>query len=359
MVEKLLIVESPSKARTLQSYLGKGYKIMASVGHIKDLPKNQLGVEIEKDFQPHYQIIKGKEKIVKELKMEAAKAKQIYLAPDPDREGEAIAWHIKEEVAPDNHNCFRVLFNEITKNAILEALKNPQQLNQARYESQKARRILDRLVGYLISPILWQKVKGGLSAGRVQSVALRMVCEREREIFAFVPQEYWSLKARLQAHSPPVFSSRLIKYKGEKVDRPHKALIEEIYEHVLTKDFLVSKREKKEVQKSPPPPFITSTLQQEASKKLGYAPKKTVLIAQQLYEGIELGDGQIVGLITYMRTDSTRISEEAIAAAKSFVEKNFGREYLPKKPYTYKKKGTMQDAHEAIRPTHLEYRPEE
>lgn len=362
MAENLLIVESPSKARTLQSYLGADYKIMASVGHIKDLPKNKLGVDIENDFQPHYEIIKGKEKVVKELKKEGAKAKRIYLAPDPDREGEAIAWHIKEEISgseEEDNRFYRVLFNEITKKAILEALKNPQALNRARYQSQLARRILDRLVGYLISPLLWQKVKGGLSAGRVQSVALKMICEREREIFAFVPLEYWSLTAALKAQLPPEFEAKLVRFRGEKLDKPKKELIEEAFEHVQGKEFIVTACEKKKVKKSPPLPFITSTLQQEAFKTLGFSAKKTMTIAQQLYEGIDLGERGIVGLITYMRTDSTRLAEEAVAQARGYIQRLYGKDYVPAKPYTYKVKGTMQDAHEAIRPTDLELRPEE
>ena len=359
MGKNLLIVESPSKARTLRSYLGEDFSVMASVGHIKDLPKNQLGVHIEKDFEPYYEIIKGKEKIVKQLRQESSKAEVIYLGPDPDREGEAIAWHIKEELQTQNKPILRVLFNEVTKKAIMDAISNPKPLDRSKYESQQARRILDRLVGYLISPLLWQKVKGGLSAGRVQSVALRMICEREREIFAFVSKEYWTLTAILKGQESKGFKAKLTKYKGEKLEKPERELVDEVYEHVKERPFVVGKVEKKKVKKSPPLPFITSTLQQEAFKALGFSAKKTMTLAQQLYEGIELKDKGMVGLITYMRTDSTRLSEEAIRSARAFVEKVYGKDYVALKPYSYKSKGPIQDAHEAIRPTHVELRPED
>jgi len=359
MGKNLLIVESPSKSRTIRSYLGDEFLVLASVGHIKDLPKNQLGVDIEKNFQPEYEIIKGKEKIIKQLRQEGSKAEAIYLGPDPDREGEAIAWHIKEELQGQKKPIYRVLFNEVTKKAILDAISNPRTLDKAKYESQQARRILDRLVGYLISPLLWQKVKGGLSAGRVQSVALRMICEREREIFAFVSKEYWSLTATLQGPEPQSFQARLVKYKGEKLERPEKQVVDEVFEHVQQRPFRVEKVERKKVKRSAPLPFITSTLQQEAFKSLGFSAKKTMRIAQQLYEGIDLKDKGMVGLITYMRTDSTRLSNEAITLARAFVEKVFGKDYVAPKPYTYRSKGPIQDAHEAIRPTHVELTPEE
>ncbi len=357
MEKDLVIVESPSKARAIQSYLGPQYKIMASVGHVKDLPEKRLGVDIKKGFRPEYEVIKGKEKVLKELKLAGEKARNIYLASDPDREGEAIAWHIAEEL-DGKKNIYRVLFNEITKKVVEEAIKNPTTLDRARYESQQARRILDRLVGYMISPLLWEKVKGAPSAGRVQSVALRMICDREREIYSFKSEEYWSLTALLEKEASGQFEAKLHKFKGSKLTRPDSELIEEAFENAKDKDFRVVSVESKKVKKSPPPPFITSTLQQEAHRKLGFSPKKTMTLAQQLYEGIDLGEKGIVGLITYMRTDSTRIASEAVSLARDLIGSLFGKEYLPTRPPTYKQKGITQDAHEAIRPTHLEFSPD-
>ncbi|MGD8227630.1 MAG: type I DNA topoisomerase [Desulfobacteraceae bacterium] len=359
MTNNLLIVESPTKARTLKKYLGSDYQIMASVGHIKDLPNSRLGVDTENDFTPEYVTIKGKGKILSGLKRASKGADTIYLAPDPDREGEAIAWHIAQELGTGEKKIFRVLFNELTGKAIKEALSSPQNLNQDRFESQQARRILDRLVGYQISPLLWSKVRRGLSAGRVQSVALRMICEREREIHAFQPQEYWSLTAHLQAEDPPPFKARLFKYNNEKADLKNEEQTQALVAELKVGTFQVEKVSKKKKKKNPPPPFTTSLLQQEAYKKLHFPAKKTMSIAQNLYEGIELGERGQIGLITYMRTDSFRLSSEAVTEAREFISKAFGRDYLPEKPNTFRSRKGAQEAHEAIRPTSVTLIPEE
>ena len=357
MGKNLLIVESPAKARTINKYLGKDFIVKASVGHVVDLPPRDLGVDIEKDFQPKYQVIKGKEKILRELRKAAEKADQIYLAPDPDREGEAIAMHIAQKLGRPLDSYHRVLFHELTKKAIQKAIAQPQKLNQHRYDSQQARRVLDRLVGYQISPILWEKVKRGLSAGRVQSVALRLVVERERAIRAFVPQEYWSVTAHLKADQPPVFKARLTRVDGKKFDPKNQQQAQAGVEAIQSGPFTVASIKKRKRQQKPAPPFITSTLQQEAFRKLGFTPKRTMALAQRLYEGLEIGEGQ-VGLITYMRTDSTRLSAEAVDEARSFIDQRFGPDYLPKSPNVYKAKGSAQDAHEAIRPTSAMRTPE-
>jgi DNA topoisomerase-1 len=359
MTKNLLIVESPTKARTLKKYLGNDYQIMASVGHIKDLPNSRLGVDTEKGFTPEYVTIKGKAKILRELKRAGKGADAIYLAPDPDREGEAIAWHIAQELGTGEKKIFRVLFNELTGRAIKEALSSPQTLNQDRFDSQQARRILDRLVGYQISPLLWSKVRRGLSAGRVQSVALRMICDREREIHAFQPQEYWSLTAHLQAEQPPPFKARLFKYNGEKADLKDEEQTQALVAELKIGTFEVEEVAKKKKKKNPPPPFTTSLLQQEAYKKLHFSAKKTMSIAQNLYEGIELGEKGQVGLITYMRTDSFRLSSEAVSEAREFINEAFGHDYLPEKPNTFRSRKGAQEAHEAIRPTSLTLNPEE
>ena len=359
MAKNLLIVESPTKVRTLKKYLPKDFEVMASVGHVKDLPVNRLGVDIEAGFKPEYVVIKGKGKVLKALKEASKMADNIYLGPDPDREGEAIAWHIAEELNGKKKKIFRVLFNELTPKAIKEAISSPQSLNREKYESQQARRILDRLVGYQISPLLWTKVKRGLSAGRVQSVALKMICDREREIFSFVPQEYWSLTAHLRAQDPPPFKARLTHWNGEKADLKNEAQVSEIVRRLEGKQFRVLKVTKKKKKKNPPPPFITSTLQQEAYKRLGFSAKKTMSIAQVLYEGVDLGPRGQVGLITYMRTDSFRIADEALDAVREFIRKTYGAEFLPEKPNVYKSAKTAQEAHEAIRPTSIELSPEE
>ena len=362
MANKLVIVESPAKAKTLQKYLGRGFQVKASVGHVMDLPKSKLGVDIENDFTPEYHVIHGKKKIISELK-EAAKGKEeIFLAPDPDREGEAIAWHIAESLG-NKKNIRRVLFNEITKRAVTEAIANPKELDRDLFEAQQARRILDRLVGYQISPLLWKKVRRGLSAGRVQSVAVRIVCEREREIQAFTAVEYWSITARLQGDRPPPFQARLFRIAEQRLD-PEKFRVEnqqaadELVANLRKANWVVRKVERKERRRFPTPPFITSRLQQEASRKLSYPPNRTMRIAQKLYEGIELGDQGAVGLITYMRTDSTRISPDAIDAVRGFIGDKFGDKYLPEKPVSYPSKKGAQDAHEAIRPTSMENSPD-
>jgi DNA topoisomerase-1 len=359
MTKNLLIVESPTKARTLKKYLGTDYQIMASVGHIKDLPNSRLGVDTENDFNPEYVTIKGKGKILGGLKKASKGADTVYLAPDPDREGEAIAWHIAQELGTGEKKIFRVLFNELTGKAIKDALSSPQKLNQDKFESQQARRILDRLVGYQISPLLWSKVRRGLSAGRVQSVALRMICEREREIHAFQPQEYWSLTAHLQTEEPPPFKARLFKYNSEKADLKNEEQTQAVVAELKDQTFRVEKVLRKKKKKSSPPPFTTSLLQQEAYKKLHFPAKKTMSVAQNLYEGIELGEKGQIGLITYMRTDSFRLSSDAVSEARAFINKAFGPEYLPEKPNTFRSRKGAQEAHEAIRPTSANLIPEE
>lgn len=363
MAKNLVIVESPAKAKTLQKYLGQDYQVKASVGHILDLPKNKLGVDVEHDFRPEYEVIHGKKKVIAELRKAAKGKSAIYLAPDPDREGEAIAWHIAEQLEVERERIRRVLFNEITRRAVLEAMKHPRDLDRNLYEAQQTRRILDRLVGYKISPLLWRKVRRGLSAGRVQSVAVRIVCEREREIQRFVPTEYWSITARLEAAEPPVFSARLFKL-GERKLEPEGFRLENeaqaaaVVERLRQATWVVQKVERKERRRFPTPPFTTSRLQQEASRKLGMVPSRTMRIAQKLYEGVELGEEGAVGLITYMRTDSTRVSPEAQQQARSWIAARFGEQYLPEQPPVYPSKKGAQDAHEAIRPTSMEYTPE-
>lgn len=363
MAKNLIIVESPAKARTLSKYLGRNYQVKASVGHVVDLPKSKLGVDIENDFAPDYQVIHGKGKIISELRQAAKGKDNIYLAPDPDREGEAIAWHIADKLDGKKTNIHRVLFNEITKRAVQEALQHPRDLDRNLFEAQQTRRILDRLVGYQISPLLWDKVRRGLSAGRVQSVAVRIVCEREREIRAFKPIEYWSITARLEADQPPAFAARLSRIKDQRLE-PEKFRIEngesakDLVDSLRQASWKVTKVERKERRRFPTPPFITSRLQQEASRKLGYTPSRTMRIAQRLYEGIELGAEGPTGLITYMRTDSTRISPEALQEVRNFIGERYGRPYLPEKPVAYRTKKGAQDAHEAIRPTALDRPPD-
>jgi len=356
MAKSLLIVESPAKARTIKKYLGKGFEVLASVGHVKDLPKSTIGVDVANDFQPEYVAIKGKGAVIKEIKKAAKAADKVYLAPDPDREGEAIAWHIADEIKDKDKIC-RVLFNEITKRGIEEAIKHPLELNQSKFEAQQARRILDRLVGYQISPILWDKVRRGLSAGRVQSVAVRVICDREKEILAFVTNEYWSVTADLEGRTPPPFEAKLARVKGEKPVLGNEAQTNAVLKSIEGADFIVQKVEKKERKKNPTPPFITSTLQQEAARKLGFSAKKTMMLAQRLYEGIDFGDEGPVGLITYMRTDSTHIADEAIAELRNYIAGKYGDEYLPKTPKKYKVSKSAQEAHEAIRPTSMTHTP--
>ena len=349
MGKDLIIVESPTKVKTIKKFLGNRFMVEASMGHIRDLPKNSLGVDEKNNFKPEYVIIPGKEKIIKRLQEAAQKATNIYLAPDPDREGEAIAWHIAELIKEKNPNYKRIQFNEITKNAVLQALKNPRDLDENLFNSQQARRILDRLVGYKISPILWEKVKQGISAGRVQSVALRLIVEREREREKFVPKEYWILRAVLNTKNETL-KAELWKVKNRKVKIKSLSEAEELIKRVEKEVFRVVKVESKERSKTPPPPFITSTLQAEANIKFNFSAQKTMRIAQQLYEGVELGEMGTTALITYMRTDSVRISEEAKDQAKKWILENLGKEYYPSAPRTFKNKNRAQDAHEAIRP---------
>ncbi|HID96652.1 MAG TPA: type I DNA topoisomerase, partial [Thermodesulfobacteriaceae bacterium] len=362
MKKALIIVESPTKVRTLKRFLGKDYEIKASVGHVKDLPKKRLGVDVEHDFTPEYEIIRGKGKIIKELKTAASKVEQVFLAPDPDREGEAIAWHIAGEISKrrkKNIRLHRVMFHELTRQAILDAINSPGELDRNRYESQQARRILDRLVGYEISPLLWEKVRRGLSAGRVQSVAVRIICDREREIQAFVPEEYWSITADLASPNPPAFKAKVTAFKGKKLKIPNKDKANKIVSDLKTAEFIVKKVETRERRKKPPTPFITSTLQQEAARRHRFPARKTMMLAQKLYEGVELGTQGPLGLITYMRTDSTRIAKEAAIEARRLVKGRFGSEYVPPRIPVYKRGKMTQDAHEAIRPTSAMRTPEE
>ncbi|MEW6376733.1 MAG: type I DNA topoisomerase [Thermodesulfobacteriota bacterium] len=359
MSKSLIVVESPAKVKTLQKFLGGDYILKASVGHIKDLPESELGVDVEKDFQPQYTTISGKGKIIRELKKASKGVENIYLGPDPDREGEAIAWHIAEEIGDENKNIYRVLFNEITKKAVLEALKHPGRLQQSKYEAQQARRILDRLVGYQISPILWEKVRRGLSAGRVQSVAVRIVCEREREIQGFVPEEFWSLTATLRGKGSPIsFDAKLVKWKGKKVSLANESEALAMKKLLESVPYTVSKIVQQEKKRHPLPPFITSRLQQEAYRKLSFTAYKTMRIAQKLYEGVDLGEIGTVGLITYMRTDSPRVSSEAVHQVRGWIKDRFGEPYLPSKPNIYKSRKSAQEAHEAIRPTSIDLDPD-
>ena len=361
--KNLVIVESPAKAKTLEKYLGRDFQVKASVGHIVDLPKSKLGVDIKKNFAPDFHVIQSKKKVIDDLKKAAKGKENIYLASDPDREGEAIAWHIADQVAKNHKRVHRVLINEITRRAVQEAIAKPLELDRNKFDAQVARRILDRLVGYQISPLLWNKVRRGLSAGRVQSVAVRLVCEREKEIRAFEPQEYWSLTALLEGRLPPSFKARLVQWQGKKVDNKKFRLenepsVQEIVKSLDGASWVIGEVEKKERRRYPTPPFVTSKLQQEAARKLGFQPRRTMQLAQQLYEGIEIGDEGSVGLITYMRTDSTRVSNEALSAVRHFIEAQYGKDYVPGKPNTYRSKKGAQDAHEAIRPTSMDYTPE-
>ena len=361
--KNLVIVESPTKAKTLGKYLGRDFQVKASVGHVVDLPKSKLGVDIKKDFAPDFHVIQAKKKVIDDLKKAARGKQHIYLASDPDREGEAIAWHIADQVAKNHRRVHRVLINEITKKAVQDAIANPQQLDRNKFDAQIARRVLDRLVGYQISPLLWKKVRRGLSAGRVQSVAVRLVCEREREIRAFESIEYWSLAAQLEGRLPPSFRARLFQWQGQKLDNKNfrlenEAHVQQVVQSLEGASWIIGEVEKKERRRYPAPPFVTSKLQQEAARKLGFQPKRTMQLAQQLYEGVELGSEGSVGLITYMRTDSTRISADALAAVRQHIQARYGKNYLPGKPNTFRSKKGAQDAHEAIRPTSLEYTPE-
>jgi DNA topoisomerase I len=350
MSDYLVIVESPAKAKTIERYLGKKYKVKASMGHVRDLPKSQMGVDIENNYQPKYITIRGKGSVLKDLKAAAKKAKKVFLAADPDREGEAIAWHLAHSLDIDINSDCRVVFNEITKDAIKESFQHPRAINMDLVDAQQARRVLDRLVGYNISPLLWKKVKKGLSAGRVQSVALRLIIDREKEIREFVPEEYWTIKGEFLKGNEQ-FQASFYGFNGEKLEIKTEQEVKDILAKLKGNKFKVVSVVKKERKRNPAPPFTTSSLQQEAARKLNFRAKKTMMLAQQLYEGIDLGKEGTVGLITYMRTDSTRISETAQAEALEYIENTFGKEYAGKEKRKEKKNANTQDAHEAIRPT--------
>jgi DNA topoisomerase I len=372
LAKGLVIVESPAKAKTIQKYLGKGYTVEASLGHVKDLPKSTLGVDVDNDFETEYIVIPGKEKVVARLKKLAGGVETIYLAPDPDREGEAIAAHLAEELGDgakskkkkekeeNGHERFRrVTFNEITQRAVREAFERPRDIDQHLVDAQQARRVLDRLVGYQVSPLLWDKVRRGLSAGRVQTVALRLIVEREREIKAFDKKEYWTIDAHLAGPKPPAFDARFLGKGEEKIEVPNEEEATKIRIALETADWVVRTAEKKERRRNATPPFTTSKLQQDSSRKLRFSVKRTMMIAQRLYEGVELGDEGSVGLITYMRTDSTRVAPEALTEVREYIATNYGAQYLPESPNTYKEKKEAQGAHEAIRPTSAMRHPDE
>jgi len=361
MAKALVIVESPAKAKTINKYLGKQYLVKASLGHIKDLPKKDLAVDIEHGFEPRYEVIEGKKKLIQELKQASKGVEAVYLAADPDREGEAICFHLQEELQGRKNGepkIYRVMFNEITKNAIQRAFQKPGAVDLNLVEAQQARRVLDRLVGYKISPLLWDKVRRGLSAGRVQTVAVRLIVEREREIRAFQKKEYWTLDVGLAAKKPPVFSARLIRRNDAPVEIPDQAAADAIVAQLEGANYIVKSVVTREKKRNPVPPFITSTLQQEASRKLRFSVKRTMMLAQRLYEGVELGKEGSVGLITYMRTDSTRVSEDALKEVRDLIGTRYGANYLPSAPNIYKSKKDAQDAHEAIRPTSFEHTPD-
>ncbi|HEU4504375.1 MAG TPA: type I DNA topoisomerase [Nitrospira sp.] len=363
MAKSLIIVESPTKAKTITKYLGRGYTVMASVGHIKDLPTSKLGVDLDHNFKPQYVTIKGKSKVLAEIKKKAEAADKVFLAPDPDREGEAIAWHLAEELRgkskkKSDGKVFRVLFNEITERAIKQALQSPGQIDMKLVNAQQARRVLDRIVGYQGSQLLWNKVRRGLSMGRVQSVAVRLMCEREAEREAFRAEEYWSITALLAGANPPPFEAKLHSINGQEASIGNAEQAQQIVAAIQGKSFVVASVERKEKKRNPVAPFITSRLQQEAARKLHFTPKKTMTLAQQLYEGVEIGTEGSTGLITYMRTDSPRISQEAMAEVRQIIQDRFGAEYLPDVPNVYKTSKAAQEAHEAIRPTSAARDPE-
>jgi len=359
VAKNLVIVESPAKAKTINKYLGKDFTVKASMGHVRDLPKKKLGVDVKKGFEAEYEILPTRKKVLDELKAAAKDADMIFLAADPDREGEAICWHLSESLGVRSKKKFkRIVFNEITKKAIDLAFKNPGEVDEKKVDAQQTRRILDRLVGYKVSPVLWEKVRRGLSAGRVQSVALKLICDREREIRAFVAEEYWTVAAHLEAKEPPPFLANLVKKEGKNVEIGNGDEAGAVRRDLEAATFTVAKVQRKERRRHPVPPFITSKLQQEAFKKLRYSVKKTMQVAQRLYEGVELGPDGSVGLITYMRTDSTRISDDALTAVREKIGQTYGNEYLPEKPNFYRSKKDAQDAHEAIRPSYPERDPD-
>ncbi|MBI5022245.1 MAG: type I DNA topoisomerase [Ignavibacteriales bacterium] len=378
MKKSLIIVESPAKAKTINKYLGKEYEVHASVGHIKNLPKSNLGVDIEDNYRPTFYTIEGKEEIVEKLQSIASKSDKIYVATDPDREGEAIAADIAEEIEGKNSNIYRVLFHEITERGVQEAMQSPQKIDNHLVSSQRARRVMDRIVGYMISPFVWKTLYYGLSAGRVQSVALRLICEREEQIMNFIPTEYWSVIAEFTTSNNETFYAKLFKIDKRELIVPAKDTLEEIHRkgtgdkyyfipseeearnyisEIQKQIYKIISVQKRDTRRNPAAPFITSTLQQEASRKLRLSASRTMKLAQKLYEGIEIGTEGLVGLITYMRTDSTRLSDDAVADVREYIYNNYGKEYVPKHPNVYKKKKTSQDAHEAIRPTSIKYAP--
>ena len=358
MADKLVIVESPAKANTIKKFLGGSTKVVASMGHIRDLPKSKLGVDIEHDFEPEYINIRGKGDLIKSLKKDAKQAKKVYIATDPDREGEAIAWHLAYILKDEKNKISRVTFNEITKNAVQKAIKEPRNIDMNVVDAQQARRVLDRIVGYKMSPLLWKKVKRGLSAGRVQSVAVKLIVDRENEIEGFKPEEYWNIYAKLKDEkTKKQFEARFYGKNGKKLEIHSKQETDEVLEGIKNAKYIVSEVKKGEKKRTPAPPFTTSTMQQEASRKLGFTLKKTMSVAQGLYEGVRIPEKGTVGLITYMRTDSTRISDVARAAAKEYIVKNYGEKYYENRYYKTNKEA--QDAHEAIRPTYIDVNPED
>ena len=362
MARNLIIVESPAKAKTIKRYLGSDFQVAPSVGHVVDLPKSKLGVDIKHGFEPEYVVIPTKHKVIEGIKSAAKNKRNIYLATDPDREGEAIAWHIADRIGKVDGDVYRVLLHEITEKAVKEAIAHPSELNKDLFDAQQARRVLDRIVGYQVSPLLWDKVKRGISAGRVQSVALRIIVEREKEREAFRAEEYWTLDANLAAKNPPPFKAHLYSFKDRRIDNKAnkltKAVADEIVNACEKAPFIVRKIERKEVRRSALPPFITSRLQQEAARKLYFSPSRTMKIAQRLYEGVELGDQGAIGLITYMRTDSPRVSDDALKMVRGYIEGRYGKDYLPERANFYRSGKSAQEAHEAIRPTALERDPE-
>jgi DNA topoisomerase-1 len=355
--KSLIIVESPAKAKTINKYLGKDFIVEASVGHIKNLPKSKIGIDVEHGFRPEYETIKGKDEVIARLRSHALRAKAVYLATDPDREGEAIAWHIAKEIEPDNGNVFRVMFNEITERGITEAMRHPTKVDQNLVDSQQARRVMDRLVGYKVSPFVWKTVFYGLSAGRVQSVAVRLICEREEAVTSFIPDEYWSVIGEFRTGSNEPFFAKLFKVAGNDPVIGDGTTAEGYVNDIRKQAFEIADIQKKPVRRNPGAPFITSTLQQESARRLRFHAKRTMMLAQKLYEGIELGEEGRVGLITYMRTDSTRLSEDAVGEARTYIYDNYGKEYLPSEARLFKKGKSSQDAHEAIRPTSMQHTP--
>lgn len=360
MANYLVIVESPAKAKTIGKFLGKDYKIEASMGHVRDLPKSQIGVDVDHEFEPKYITIRGKGDLLSKLKKEAKSAQKVYLATDPDREGEAISWHLANLLNIDDQSNCRITFNEITKNAVKNAIKTPRKIDMDLVDAQQARRILDRIVGYKISPLLWKKVRKGLSAGRVQSVATRLICDREMEIESFVPEEYWNITAKLsKIDAKTDFEAKFYGRNNKKLELKNKDQVDDILKQLTGASYIVSNIKASEKKRIPAPPFTTSTLQQEAARKLGFTTKKTMMLAQQLYEGIEIKGKGSIGMVSYIRTDSTRVSDEATAEAKAYIEGKYGKDYLPDGIRIFKNKSAAQDAHEAIRPTYSTMVPDE